>query len=176
VADGDLHAALGTVLIALPPLRARRGELPVLVERLLERARAGDDAAGESPGSTRRHATVLGLTPAAREVIERYPWPGNLRELYTVLTGARLRAHGERIDAADLPAYVRLAVRLEEIPGPAPERPLPLDHLLEQAERRLIALALRLARGNRSRAAELLSIWRPRLQRRMEALGLDAGS
>ncbi len=49
---------------------------------------------------------------------------------------------------------------------------MPLDRLLEEAERRLIRLALRRAKGNRSRAAELLEIWRPRLLRRMEALGI----
>jgi DNA-binding NtrC family response regulator len=61
---------------------------------------------------------------------------------------------------------------LERTPAAPAEPPLPLDQLLEQAERRLIVLALRKAGGNRSRAAELLSIWRPRLLRRMEALGI----
>ena len=54
-----------------------------------------------------------------------------------------------------------------------PERPLSLDQLLEQTERRLIVLALRRAKGNKSRAAEWLSVWRPRLLRRMEALGIS---
>ena len=49
---------------------------------------------------------------------------------------------------------------------------LSLDHLLEETERRLIQIALRKAKGNKSRAADLLSIWRPRLLRRMEALGI----
>jgi DNA-binding NtrC family response regulator len=49
---------------------------------------------------------------------------------------------------------------------------LPLDTLLEQAERRLIELALRRAKGNRGRAAEILGIWRARLLRRIEALEL----
>ena len=53
------------------------------------------------------------------------------------------------------------------------ERSLPLDTLLEQAERRLILHALKLAAGNKTRAAEILSIWRPRLLRRMEALGIE---
>jgi DNA-binding NtrC family response regulator len=53
---------------------------------------------------------------------------------------------------------------------------MPLDSLLEQAERRLIQVALHRARGNKSRAAELLEVWRPRLLRRMEALGLSQES
>ena len=47
------------------------------------------------------------------------------------------------------------------------------ENKLEEAERRLIVLALKRAKGNKSRAADLLSIWRPRLLRRMEALGIS---
>ncbi|HEV3263345.1 MAG TPA: sigma 54-interacting transcriptional regulator [Gemmataceae bacterium] len=156
----ELSCALGTLVIHMPPVRERQADLPGLVDRLLDRA----NAAGEG--------RVTGLTPAAWDVVRAYPWPGNLRELYGVLAAARARAGGERIDAADLPAYLRLAVSLERTPAPAPARSLPLDQILEQAERRLIVLALRLARGNKSRAADLLAIWRPRLHRRMEALGI----
>jgi len=55
-----------------------------------------------------------------------------------------------------------------------PERRLPLDTLLEQVERRLMVLALKLAQNNQTRAAELLEIWRPRLMRRMEKFGIKA--
>ena len=61
---------------------------------------------------------------------------------------------------------------MEETPGRRPERPLPLDALLEQAERRLIDMALRRAKGKKYRAAEILEIWRTRLMRRMKALGI----
>jgi DNA-binding NtrC family response regulator len=71
-----------------------------------------------------------------------------------------------------LPASLRLAVRLDQTPAPPAPRPLPLDQLLEEAERRLIRLALRLAKGNKSRAAELLAVVYPRLFRRMQALGI----
>jgi DNA-binding NtrC family response regulator len=158
----ELACALGTLVLEVPPLRQRRDDLPRLVERLLERAGQRD----EQP------AGAVGLTPAAWEVLRAYSWPGNLRELYAVLGTARARVSGSppRIDAADLPA----ALRREQTPGGSPERPLPLLALLEQVERRLIELALRRARGNKTRAAELLSIWRPRLLRRLEALGIAA--
>src|SRR5262249_20092632 len=159
----DLYCALGTVVIALPPLRQRAGDLSGLVERILDHLNAEEDQ------------RVTGLTPAAWEVLRAYPWPGNLRELYAVLQGARLRARSEQIDAADLPANLRLTVQLERTPAGTPERPLALDQLLEQVERRLILLALRRAKGNKSRAAEWLSVWRPRLLRRMEALGITEG-
>jgi PAS domain S-box-containing protein len=175
----DLHCALGTVRLDLPPLRGRpAADLPWLVERLLRRA--ASDSAGAIPG----------LTPEAWELVYTYRWPCNLRELYAVLadalaharerrgpetraereTGAeRMESRSDRfIDAADLPAYLRLAAG----PGSPPSRPLPLEHLLEQAERRLITLALRQTRGNKTRAADLLSVWRPLLLRRMKKLGI----
>jgi transcriptional regulator with PAS, ATPase and Fis domain len=103
-------------------------------------------------------------------VLRSHSWPGNLRELVDVLSPA-LTATG-RIDAADLPASLRLTQRLANTSGHTVERPLPLDALLEQTERRLIQMALQRARGNKLRAAELLDISRPRLTRRMEVLGL----
>ncbi len=156
----DLQCALATLVITLPPLRARQPDLPGLVERMLQRA----NMVNPRP--------VTGLTPQAWEIVHSYAWPGNLRELYAVLQTACLRSADDHIDACHLPAPLRLAVRLEQTPTTPAERPLPLDGLLEQVERRLIRLALHKAQGNRSRAAELLSIWRPRLLRRMEALGI----
>jgi hypothetical protein len=157
----ELHATLGTLVIEVPPLRERRADLPALVERLLARA-------GEAGGPE-----VAGLTAAAWEVARAHPWPGNLRELYAVLSAARRRAKGRQVDAADLPAALRLAHQLGVIPGPDPQRPLPLDPILEQVERRLIQLAMRRTGGHQTKAAELLAIWRPRLARRLKALGLE---
>src|SRR5436190_1656006 len=86
--------------------------------------------------------------------------------------GARGRSAGRpatRRTVRRLPAGAGIAAAAR---APGPERPLPLDALLEQAERRLIELALRRAKGHRGRAAEILGIWRARLLRRIAALGL----
>jgi arginine utilization regulatory protein len=107
------------------------------------------------------------------EIFYAHRWPGNLRELLRVLAGAVRRAGDGPIDVAHLPAYLRLAMRLDQTSAAAPPRPLPLDKLLEETERRLIRLALRQAKGNKSRAADLLSIVYPRLFRRMQALGIE---
>jgi DNA-binding NtrC family response regulator len=156
----QLHCALATLVITLPPLRDRSAELANLVERLLERL------------NSKAERRITELTSAAWEVMRAYSWPGNLRELSAVLAHAGAAASGPQIDADDLPAYVRLAVKMDQTTGTAEERPLPLDSLVEKVERRLIVNALKLAKGNKARAAELLSIWRPRLLRRMEALGI----
>jgi transcriptional regulator with PAS, ATPase and Fis domain len=155
-----LFGALATLVIELPPLRERLADLSDLVDSMLDRL----NEAGE-----RR---ISGLTSAAWETLREYRWPGNLHELYAVLAGCHARAVGERIDAPDLPAFICQAVRLDQMAAAPTADAMPLDSLLERVERRLIEVALHRARGNKSRAAELLAIWRPRLLRRMEALGL----
>jgi DNA-binding NtrC family response regulator len=150
----EYHALLSTLTIHVPALRERAAELPGLVEQMLERISHGGDSA------------VKTLTDQAWDVLRAYNWPGNLDELYAVLSGACRRASAAQIDASDLPAFLR--------PPPAPPpRTWPLDAILEKVEKRLLQMALLAAKGNRSKAAELLEIWRPRLLRRLEALGID---
>jgi DNA-binding NtrC family response regulator len=149
----ELHLALSTLTIALPPLRERMLELSPLVERILARLPEADD---HGP----KHASGEAL-----EALQAHAWPGNLAELHAVLAEASRRAGADLIQPGDLPLYLRN-------PAPGPERNLPLDVLLEQVERRLILLALRKAGNNKTRAAEILAIWRPRLLRRMAALGI----
>jgi transcriptional regulator with PAS, ATPase and Fis domain len=156
----ELYASLAVLTLHVPPLRERTAELAALVDRLLDRC----NEEGEPH--------VKRLAPDVWDMLREYSWPGNLRELYAVLSAARRHAGGERITAEDVPASLRLVRKLEETPGRRPERPLPLDALLEKAERRLIEMALRRAGGKKQRAAEILSIWRMRLTRRMKALGI----
>jgi DNA-binding NtrC family response regulator len=156
----ELYHALTMVRLDVPPLRERLADLPWLAERFLVRA-------GAETGSI-----VTGLTADAWEVLRQHSWPGNLAELFDVLAAARRRATGECITAADLPAALRLRQRLDQTPGPEQQKVLPLDQVLEEVERRLIELTLRRTRGNKTQAAQLLGVWRPRLLRRLEALGL----
>jgi DNA-binding NtrC family response regulator len=165
----ELACALGTLVLEVPPLRERQADLPGLVERLLERACAG------------REVRVTSLSADAWSVIRGYSWPGNLHELYDVLRDSCGRAGGDQLRAADLPAELRRAVEREQTPPRPAERALPLEQLLEEAERRLIQLALQRTRGHKARAARILSIPRPRLWRRMLKLGIvdtedEAGS
>lgn len=155
------HCALSTLVIAVPPLRERLDDLPRLAESLLARLNVADAR------------QVTGVTPAALDRLRGYSWPGNLRELYAVLAGARARTQTELIDAVDLPGFLNLETALRETAAPKPEKVLALDSILETVEKRLILLALQRAQGNKSKAAELLSIWRPRLLRRLENLGID---
>jgi DNA-binding NtrC family response regulator len=160
----ELFCLLGPLSVTVPPLRERRDDLAGLVERMLATLNA------------ERERVVTGLTPAAWEVLRHHDWPGNLDELRQVLADAHAGTTAERIDAAELPAALCQAQRLEQEPvRPAP-RPVPLEKTMEHVEKRLIQLALKRSRGNRTRAAELLGIYRGRLQRRMEALGMEEAS
>jgi DNA-binding NtrC family response regulator len=155
-----LGAAFGVVAITLPPLRERAADLPLLVERMLPRV----SAALEQP--------VTGLTPDAHDCLRAYRWPGNLRELFTTLLGAGGRAADGRIDAAHLPLPLLQAGLGEGPPAKAAPRLPALDALLEEVEKRMIQLALAKTGGHQTKAAELLAVWRPRLSRRIKALGL----
>lgn len=149
----ELWAAASTVVISVLPLRLRLPDLPRLVDKLLSLACAN---------------RTVHLTAAAMENLRSHSWPGNLNELDDVLRLALARTDQSVIDVGDLPLALRESV---DVPPPRESFP-PLDKLLEQVEARMIRLALDRAGGNKTKAAELLGIWRPRLLRRMEALGI----
>ena len=115
----ELYCVLAPLVFELAPLRDRPAELPWFVERFLERASAG---AGHP---------VTGLTPEARALVHAYAWPGNLRELATVLAGAVARSSGGLLHAGDLPVHLRLALAADS----QSDKPLALDDLLEKVER-----------------------------------------
>ncbi|GIW78860.1 MAG: hypothetical protein KatS3mg105_0667 [Gemmatales bacterium] len=153
----ELYERLQVLTIHLPPLRKRLADLPVLVEVLLPRLL---DVAPPK------------LTSAAWDLLKSYDWPGNLRELRAVFVAANSRAQQREIDARDFPSYLRIRVEADsDIREPL--KPLVLDEVLQRVECQLIEVALKRANGNKTKAAELLSIWRPRLLRRMEALKIE---
>jgi two-component system response regulator AtoC len=148
----DLYYRLAVIEIRVPPLRARRSDIPLLVARALE---------GTGARAVSEEAMALLL---------RYPWPGNVRELFHVLERAAVLCGGEVIDVPNLP---------EALAGgtvsAAPDEELPLRDAVAALEKRLIMRALARAGGNRSEAARQLGIGRPVLYAKMEAYGLGGG-
>jgi transcriptional regulator with PAS, ATPase and Fis domain len=107
------------------------------------------------------------LAPDVVDLLQRHSWPGNLDELARLASDLIAKCGSQPITAADLPFAIRSQ------PGVVSEtKTMALDQLLERVELRLIQRALERAKGNKSKAAELLGVWRPRLLRRMEALGI----
>ena len=142
--------------IGVPPLRDRPDDLPRLLDRLTDRLpdpkpRLADD-----------------VLPALRA----YRWPGNVRELSDILLSAAEAAGGTPITRDHLPRFVRVAQLLEAHPPPD-AKPVKLVPTLEAVERRLILMAVAAVNGNLTKAAENLGIDRPKLYRRMKALGVQ---
>jgi DNA-binding NtrC family response regulator len=149
----DLFYRVGVVIIKLPPLRERRDDIPLLIERFLK---AACGKAGKQ----------VELSPAAAESLSAYHWPGNVRELENVIERLVVFSRGNRIDAGDLPASV--------IPrGPVLEKRL-FDDLptLDEIERRYLLHVLEQVGNNRTRAAEVMGIDRRTLYRMAERFGV----
>jgi DNA-binding NtrC family response regulator len=150
----DLFYRLNVIPIALPPLRERRTDIPLLVEHFL--AKHGE------PGRARK------IAPEALEALVAFGWPGNVRELESVVERTLLLSEGDVIRLDDLPATVRMRARpgAGGIPVEIPEEGLDLDEL----ERTLILRALEKSGGNVTRAARLLGLSRRTLQYRLEKI------
>lgn len=155
----DLYFRLNVVTITLPPLRARAGDIPLLVDRFLKEFAAEN---GRPPPA---------LTPDAMDALTAYPWPGNVRELRNAIERMVVLARGDRLTVRDLPPAVREHLRMRERTAEPPET-AGGSLSLEENERRLIRRALELTGGNRVRAAKELGISRRTLHRKILAYGL----
>ncbi len=153
----DLYYRLNVFRIEVPPLRARRGDVPLLVEAALARLRQ------RSP----RH-TPSAFSPLAMRLLRAHDWPGNVRELFATVESAAVRSGGPRIEAQHLPA----AIRDPDGDGGVPGRESRYRAPSEDEERAAIEAALDEAHGSRTRAAELLGMSRTTLWRRMRDFGL----
>jgi len=153
----DLFYRLNVVHIALPPLRERREDIPLLVEHFERRY------AEQYEVSPKR------ISPEAMAALTAYDWPGNIRQLQNAIERAFALSSADVIDLADLPPAVR-GTSPPPLPTPSSEpESLPT---LAAAERQLIAAALRRSGGNKNEAARMLGIDRQRLYRKIEKYGL----
>jgi DNA-binding NtrC family response regulator len=156
----ELAAVLSTIVIELPPLAERRQDVPFLAQLFLEEANA------------RGTRQLAGFTSEAFDLLCAYGWPGNVDELAEMVAQAYQRAGGVRIGAADLPDRIRWAADAQAHPRPVDEK-IVIDEFLARVERELLSRALAQAKGNKTKAAQLLGISRPRLYRRAVQLGLE---
>ncbi len=155
----DLYYRLAVIEVELPPLRARRSDIPQLVAHAL----------ASSPARA--------VSEEALAVLQNYAWPGNVRELVHVVQRAAVMCGAEVIDASDLPETLRApgasyaGVNDGDGPGAAYAN-LPLRDALALLEKRMIEMALAKAGGNRAEAARILGIARPQLYTKMDEHGL----
>jgi two-component system response regulator AtoC len=187
IADGslrqDLYYRLSTVLIEVPPLRVRPDAIVPLARHFVEWFAA------------QMNKRVPQLTDDAVQALERYPFPGNVRELRNLMERAVIMVDGDRLSASSLSLPAVPASVAAPLPSPAGDEPspktapravisihpskLPLklefarQQTIEIVERRQIRRALDLAGGNRSSAAVMLGISRTTLWEKMKQYGIE---
>jgi two-component system response regulator HydG len=158
----DLYYRLHIIPLTLPPLRERSEDIPSLVAHFIHKL------------APRTRSLVHGITPEALGAMQRYAWPGNVRQLENMVEQALVFAEGEAIEVADLPAAVSGQIRADVLELPSDERPLP--EVLEELERQLIVRALRKAGGVKTETARILGIKTPTLYYKLEKYGMADAS
>lgn len=151
----DLYYRLNGVSLTLPPLRERREDLPLLARHFLQEA-----------------GTDKTLSPEALAILQQYAWPGNIRELRTVLHAATVLADGPVIEVCDLPRELQPAPHQIEPTTTLPPTTFSLAVGLKQLELQALMDAIQLTYGNLKRAARELGIGRSSLYRKLHEFGI----
>jgi len=170
----DLFYRINVIELRVPPLRERRGDVPLLSSFILRQLAT---KSGSAPGS---------LVPAAQAALESYDFPGNVRELENILERAMAMSDGETIDISDLmlPQRSRNDAPQQQPGQPAaaaapiaatPAHPGDggLDDYISNLERTAIIKALEESRYNKTAAAKKLGITFRALRYKVKKLGID---
>lgn len=148
----DLYYRLKVFQINLPPLRERRLDIPLLADHFVDRF------------NRLHNRNLIGLSPAAKELMLQYFWPGNVRELENAIEHALVLSHGKIIESNCLPPEIR-----HTRPNGTPPPPSKADLNTEEENIRRTLAAFY---GNVSRAAESLGMHRTTLWRKMKEFGI----
>jgi len=150
----DLYYRLAVIDVALPTLANRREDLPLLERHFVQKFAA------------EYKKPVAGLTRRAQSRMSTYPWPGNIRELESVIGNACMMAGGKFLDINDLPERFR---------GEVNDQLMTDDALLplEEVERRHVLRVLELVGGNKVRAAEILGVGRATIYQLLARMKLE---
>ena len=161
----DLYFRLNVIPIHIPPLRKRREDIPLLAQYFIEKY------AREFGKEVKRISTY------ALELLMRYPFPGNIRELENIIERSVALENSSII----LPENLIIAeegngsAASSGSPGEFPEAGVDLNGELERFEREIIRKALEKAKGSKTKAASLLGVSFPSLRHRIEKLNMENG-
>jgi DNA-binding NtrC family response regulator len=150
----DLFYRLQVMPITLPPLRERKGDVPLLAAFFIDHY------------NREFRKRIRGLTPAAVALVDKHTWPGNIRELRNTIERAMLLTNGDWIDQGDL-ILTRSTTVTSDFRLP------PEGVNLEEVERQLLVQALERSRGNQTHAGQLLGINRDQVRYRIEKFHLQ---
>ncbi|MGI5096028.1 sigma-54-dependent Fis family transcriptional regulator [Treponema socranskii] len=149
----DLYYRLNVVHIAVPPLRERRDDIPLLLNAFLK------EYAKENGKN------ITGIDNRARALLYKYDWPGNIRELRNCIESAVVMCGGNEITPEDLPPTVSTSIA-------APSITIPVGTTLDDAEKAIICENLAANKGNKSKTADILGIGRKTLHRKLQEYGI----
>ena len=155
----DLYYRINVMSIHLPPLRDRRGDIPLLIGYHIDQF------------NRKLKTSIEGLSSEAMPLLMGYSWPGNIRELENVLERAMLLARGRWITPVELPVHIQSNQPLSS--ALKPEQTLSIKKAGKLLERELIQKALELTGGNRTQASRILEISRPMLIAKIKDYGLE---
>ncbi len=159
----ELAFMLSTISIQLVPLSVRQSDLPLLAQALLER------------DNFLRDRQLSGFSKKAIELLSEFNWPENIDQLNRTIQSAASKTTNSQIDEADLPDQFMGALSAMRI-GTNAETSIQLDAYLADIEKQLVERALKQAKGNKTKAAKLLGISRPKLLRRVQFFELESTS
>ena len=151
----DLFYRLYVVVITLPPLREREDDMLLLLNHYL--AVFNEENAKQ----------IEGFTPAAYEMLSKYDWPGNIRELRNLVERMVVLARSTVLDVSDIPEQVR-----EKATGAGAVK-MDAELTVDEMEKRMVIQALEKTGGNRTKAAEKLGISRRTLHRKLNQYGIN---
>ena len=155
----DLYYRLSVIRIKVPPLRERVDDIVVLVRHFISKFN------GLFPHR------IEGIDKEALEALTLYHWPGNVRELESAIENAFTFAGSEMIGKSDLPGYIIEHIATNRHKLSADKAQSGISTLFE-AERELLVRVLKTANGNKTRAAQILGVSRPRLYKMMQRHGI----
>lgn len=150
----DLYYRLDVMSVAVPPLRDRREDIPLLAEHFARLAASSDRGA------------FAGFTDEVLDYLKTYDWPGNVRELENAIRRAVIIAAGGPITMEDLPSSMLPEGYERQAPSRGSQRSL------EEMEKKHILEVLRSTNGNKTRAAGILGISRPTLRSKLAKYGI----
>jgi len=159
----DLYYRLNVISVPLPPLRDRKGDIPLIAHHYI----------GKYAASSGKE--VKGIVPEAMRLLEEYRWPGNVRELQNVIERAVVLAEHELLRPEDLPEHIHTRAG---IVSPIPPRDLPLKRAKEEwaasFEREYLVQLLKRHDGNISQAAKSAGVDRKTVHRLLKKYGIKA--
>jgi two-component system nitrogen regulation response regulator NtrX len=156
----DLYFRLNVLPISVPPLRERRGDIPLLADHFM--AMLGREY-GRRPKTFELEAIAA---------LQAYPWPGNVRELRNLIERLMIMVPGDRVTGRDLSFLESSRVSTPQPPAVDGPSAVPLHAARDQFEKEYILRALAAQHGNISRTADVLGVERSNLYRKMRGFGI----